>query len=121
MAELCRIIERSETTPSLEALAKHAGFSVFHLHRVFKAVTGVTPRAYAAAHRARRVAGELERSETVTEAIYSAGYSGTGRFYEESTARLGMTPTRYRAGGTLACLPVVLAAATLGRSPRRRA
>ena len=100
VAELCRIIERSETTPSLEALAKHAGFSVFHLHRVFKAVTGVTPRAYAAAHRARRVAGELERSETVTEAIYSAGYSGTGRFYEESTARLGMTPTRYRAGGT---------------------
>lgn len=99
VAELCRIIERSETTPSLEALARHAGFSVYHLHRVFKAVTGVTPRAYAAASRARRVAGELERSETVTEAIYGAGYSGTGRFYEESTARLGMTPTRYRAGG----------------------
>lgn len=99
VAELCRIIESSDAPPSLGELARHAGLSVYHLHRVFKAVTGVTPRAYATAHRARRVRAELDRSGTVTEAIYGAGYSSNGRFYEESNQMLGMTPTRFRAGG----------------------
>ena len=100
VAELCRLIERAEQAPSLEVLASHAGLSAYHLHRVFKAVTGVTPRAYATAHRARRVRAELDRSGTVTDAIYGAGYNSNGRFYEESNRLLGMTPTNYRAGGT---------------------
>ncbi len=100
VAELCRLIDNAETVPSLETLATHAGLSVYHLHRVFKAVTGLTPRAYAAAHRANRVRAELDRSSTVTDAIYGAGYSSNGRFYEEANGVLGMTPTNYRAGGT---------------------
>ena len=80
-------------------MATHAGLSVSHLHRIFKAVTGLTPKAYAAAHRARRVRAVLARSGTVTEAIYDAGYNSSGRFYEDSARVLGMTPTRYRAGG----------------------
>src|SRR5574341_2019825 len=99
VAELCRLIESAEPVPSLEELAHHAGLSAYHLHRVFKAVTGLTPKAYAAAHRARRVRAELGRSGTVTEAIYSAGYNSNGRFYETSNQVLGMTPTSYRAGG----------------------
>ncbi|WP_437595093.1 bifunctional DNA-binding transcriptional regulator/O6-methylguanine-DNA methyltransferase Ada [Sorangium sp. So ce1000] len=99
VAELCRLIESSEEVPSLEELARHAGLSVFHTHRVFKAVTGVTPKAYAAAHRARRVRAELGKNGTVTQAIYAAGYSSGGRFYEQSNEVLGMTPTMYRAGG----------------------
>jgi AraC family transcriptional regulator of adaptative response/methylated-DNA-[protein]-cysteine methyltransferase len=99
VAELCRLIESAEEVPSLEQLANHAGLSIYHLHRVFKAVTGLTPRAYAAAHRARRVRAELDRSGTVTEAIYGAGYNSNGRFYETSNEVLGMTPTDYRAGG----------------------
>ncbi|XXS88781.1 bifunctional DNA-binding transcriptional regulator/O6-methylguanine-DNA methyltransferase Ada [Sorangium sp. So ce362] len=99
VAELCRLIESSEEVPSLEELARHAGQSVFHTHRVFKAVTGVTPKAYAAAHRARRVRAELGKDGTVTAAIYAAGYGSGGRFYEQSNQVLGMTPTRYRAGG----------------------
>ncbi|XXV35479.1 bifunctional DNA-binding transcriptional regulator/O6-methylguanine-DNA methyltransferase Ada [Sorangium sp. So ce1504] len=99
IAELCRFIESSEQVPSLEELACHAGLSVFHTHRVFKAVTGVTPKAYAAAHRARRMRAELGKNGTVTQAIYAAGYSSGGRFYEQSNQVLGMTPTRYRAGG----------------------
>jgi AraC family transcriptional regulator of adaptative response/methylated-DNA-[protein]-cysteine methyltransferase len=99
VAELCRLIESSDEAPSLDALASHAGLSVYHLHRVFKAVTGVTPKAYATAHRAERVRAELGKSATVTEAIYGAGYSSNGRFYEESNQLLGMTPTEYRAGG----------------------
>jgi len=100
VAALCRLIDNAETVPSLETLATHAGLSVYHLHRVFKAMTGLTPRAYAAAHRANRVRAELDRSSTVTDAIYGAGYSSNGRFYEEANGVLGMTPTNYRAGGT---------------------
>jgi AraC family transcriptional regulator of adaptative response/methylated-DNA-[protein]-cysteine methyltransferase len=99
VAELCRLIEGADEAPTLEALARHAGWSVFHLHRMFKAVTGVTPRAYAAAHRAQRVRTELVRRSTVTEAIHGAGYGSSGRFYEEADEILGMTPTKYRAGG----------------------
>jgi AraC family transcriptional regulator of adaptative response/methylated-DNA-[protein]-cysteine methyltransferase len=97
--ELCRRIERAERAPRLDELAASAGLSPSHLHRVFKAVTGLTPNAYAAAHRARRVRAELDRGATITEAVYGAGYGSSGRFYEESSAVLGMTPARYRAGG----------------------
>jgi AraC family transcriptional regulator of adaptative response/methylated-DNA-[protein]-cysteine methyltransferase len=99
IAELCRLIENAEQAPTLEQLANHAGLSTFHLHRVFKAITGVTPKQYAAAHRAKRLKSELDRSNTVTDAIYGAGYNSNGRFYEQSNDVLGMTPTTYRAGG----------------------
>ena len=99
VAGLCRLIENAERVPSLEELANHAGLSAYHLHRVFKAVTGLTPKAYATAHRAKRVRAELARHGTVTEAIYGAGYNSNGRFYEKSNQVLGMTPTNYRAGG----------------------
>ncbi len=99
VAALCRLIESAERAPSLAELARHAGMSAWHLHRVFKSVTGLTPRAYAAAHRARRVRVALERSGTVTEAIYGAGYNSSGRFYEESNHLFGMAPSDYRAGG----------------------
>jgi AraC family transcriptional regulator of adaptative response/methylated-DNA-[protein]-cysteine methyltransferase len=99
IASVCRLIETSEETPSLEHLAKHAGLSIYHFHRVFKAITGLTPKAYAAAHLAKRVRSKLGKSGTVTEAIYDAGYNSNGRFYETSNERLGMTPSNYRAGG----------------------
>lgn len=99
VAGLCRMIEAAESPPTLEALAGHAGLSVFYTQRMFKAVTGVTPRAYAAAQRAERVRGELQVKGTVTEAIYGAGYNSSARFYEKSGELLGMTPGSYRAGG----------------------
>jgi AraC family transcriptional regulator, regulatory protein of adaptative response / methylated-DNA-[protein]-cysteine methyltransferase len=99
VAAVCRLIESSEEPPSLEQLANHAGWSVYHFHRVFKAITGVTPTQYAAAQRAKRVRSKLGGSSTVTEAIYSAGYNSNGRFYEASNQILGMTPSSYRSGG----------------------
>ena len=99
VAEVCRFIESAAEIPSLNTLADRAGLSAYHFHRVFKAVTGVTPRAYAAAHRARRVRSELRRGGKVTDAIYDAGYGSNGRFYETSDEVLGMTPSAYRAGG----------------------
>jgi AraC family transcriptional regulator of adaptative response/methylated-DNA-[protein]-cysteine methyltransferase len=99
VATLCRVIEQADAPPPLADLAQRAGLSPFHLHRLFKSVTGVTPRQYAEAHRARRVQAGLRGAARVTDAIYDAGYNSSGRFYGEAAARLGMTPTRYRAGG----------------------
>jgi AraC family transcriptional regulator of adaptative response/methylated-DNA-[protein]-cysteine methyltransferase len=114
VAELCRLIENAEQMPSLEELANHANLSTYHLHRVFKSVTGLTPKAYAAAHRAKRVRAELDRSSTVTEAIYDAGYNSNGRFYEKSNEILGMTPTNYRAGGANTEIRFAIGGCSLG-------
>ena len=115
VAELCRFIENAEQTPSLALLAKHAGLSVCQLHRVFKAVSGLTPRAYAAAHRVRRVRDEMDRGGTVSEAIYAAGYNASGRFYEQQP--LGMTPTAYRAGGADMEIRFAIGECSLGSIP----
>jgi AraC family transcriptional regulator of adaptative response/methylated-DNA-[protein]-cysteine methyltransferase len=99
IARTCRLIEAGETAPSLTDLADAAGLSPGYFHRLFKATTGLTPRDYAAARRAGRVRTELAKGRSVTEAIYDAGFNSSGRFYEQSTGMLGMTPGRYRAGG----------------------
>jgi len=99
VTQACRLIERSDTVPGLPELARQAGMSVYHFHRVFKAVTGVTPGAYATEQRAKRVRSALVRGRKVTDSIADAGYNSHGRFYEKSDAMLGMTPTRYRTGG----------------------
>lgn len=100
VAEACRFIEMANHVPSLGQLAKRAEMSTYHFHRVFKAVSGVTPGAYARSTRAKRVRDELGRREqSVTEAIYGAGFNSNSRFYEASDAMLGMKPSDYRAGG----------------------
>jgi AraC family transcriptional regulator of adaptative response/methylated-DNA-[protein]-cysteine methyltransferase len=114
IARICRFIEQSESIPSLAALAEEAGLSPGYFHRMFKAVTGVTPKAYAAAHRAGKVRAELGRSATVTEAIYEAGFNSNGRFYEKSAEMLGMTPTDYRAGGANAAIRFAVGECSLG-------
>jgi AraC family transcriptional regulator, regulatory protein of adaptative response / methylated-DNA-[protein]-cysteine methyltransferase len=74
--------------------------SPHHFHRVFKAITGVTPKAYAAGHRAQRVRDELADGASVTKAMYNAGFNSNSRFYATSTEQLGMTPSAFRAGGS---------------------
>jgi AraC family transcriptional regulator, regulatory protein of adaptative response / methylated-DNA-[protein]-cysteine methyltransferase len=114
VAELCRFIESAEEPPSLEQLAARAGWSAYHLHRVFKVVTGLTPKGYAAAHRAKRVRDELGAARTVTEAIYDAGFNSNGRFYERADAVLGMTPTAFRAGGAGTAIRFAVGQCSLG-------
>jgi AraC family transcriptional regulator, regulatory protein of adaptative response / methylated-DNA-[protein]-cysteine methyltransferase len=99
VAKACRIIEESEEEPSLGELANAVGRSTSYFHRVFKAMTGLTPKDYAEAHRAKKVREGLISGGTVTETIYDAGFNSSGRFYEKSTHMLGMTPRQYRAGG----------------------
>ena len=99
ISQACRGIESAQDVPSLAALAKAAGLSPFHFHRIFTAVVGVTPNAYAVAQRGKRVRGHLKTSRTVTQAIYDSGFNSSGRFYAASGQLLGMTPQAYRAGG----------------------
>jgi AraC family transcriptional regulator of adaptative response/methylated-DNA-[protein]-cysteine methyltransferase len=100
VARACRLIEQAEEPPTLDDLAQAAGMSRFHFHRVFKALTGVTPKAYVAGDRAKRVREELASRETVTQAIYGAGFNSNGRFYAAAPGLLGMTPTQFRSGGS---------------------
>jgi len=110
----CRRIESAPTPPSLDELAADAGMSPFHFHRVFKAGTGLTPKAYADAHRARRVREELGGAGTVTDAIYGAGFNSNSRFYEASGRMLGMRPGDYRAGGLNARIRFAVGQCSLG-------
>ena len=90
------------------------GLSPYHFHRVFKTITGVTPKAYAAEMRARRAADKLRTAGTVTEAIYDAGFNSSSRFYESTAARLGMTPGAVRRGGAGAAIRFAVGQASLG-------
>ncbi len=114
VAEACRLIEAAETAPALDALAERAGMSPFHFHRLFKRETGVTPKAYADAVRARRMQRELAGADSVSTAIYDAGFNTHSRFYAKAGARLGMHPRDYRAGGRGAEIRFALGECTLG-------
>lgn len=115
VADACRRIDAADTPPTLEALAAQAGLSLFHFHRVFKAHTGLTPKAYASAARARRLRQELSGpSATVTDAIYGAGFNSNSRFYAASEQLLGMRARDYRAGGTGAVIRFAVGQCALG-------
>lgn len=114
VARACRLIEAAETMPALGDLAEAAGMSAFHFHRVFKAITGVTPKAYAGARLAGRVASGLRAAGSVTQAIHEAGYGSASRFYATAPKRLGMRPAAYRKGGAGATIRFAVGASALG-------
>jgi len=114
IALACRLIETAQTAPALEDLAKACGLSPHHFHRVFKAVTGVTPKGYAMAHRQKRIRETLKTGGSVTEAIHEAGFNSSGRFYADATRMLGMSPADYRAGGKNARLRFAVGKCSLG-------
>ncbi len=114
IAEACRLIETAEEPPKLDDLAARVGLSPYHFHRIFKSIAGVTPKAYAIAHRQRRVRDHLTRSANVTEAIHEAGFNSSGRFYANSDEMLGMTPTDFRKGGKDAAMRFAVGDCSLG-------
>ncbi|WP_278485619.1 bifunctional transcriptional activator/DNA repair enzyme AdaA [Achromobacter insolitus] len=109
----CRALE-AEQPPDLSTLAEQAGMSRFHFHRVFKAATGITPKAYADALRASRARQQLKQSASVTDAMYDAGFNSSGRFYEAAPAILGMTPTAFRKNGEGVDIRFAVAQCSLG-------
>ena len=115
VTQACRLIESQGTMPDLDTLARSAGMSPSHFHRVFKAQTGLTPKAFASAHRARRLRAALnEPGVSVTEAIYDAGFNASSRFYEHADRLLGMRARNYRDGGTDEVIRFAVAQCSLG-------
>ena len=101
-------------TPDLATLARAVGLSRFHFHRVFRRVTGVTPRVYGDAQRAGRVRARLPSRPSITEAIFDAGYQSSGSFYAGADHALGMTPARFRRGGAGARIRFAVGQCALG-------
>lgn len=115
IAEACSLIEASPEPPSLEGLANAVGLSPSHFHRQFKAITGLTPKAYAMGHRAQAMRTALQATDgTITQAIYEAGFNSNSRFYEKSAETLGMTASAYRRGGEGESIDFAIGACSLG-------
>lgn len=115
IASTCRKIDESGESLSLDVLAAEAGMSRFHFHRLFRKVTGVTPKAYESALRSSRVRAGLASRPTVTEAIYDAGFASSGRFYASTIETLGMTPGSFRRGGAEMTIQVAFGESSLGK------
>lgn len=114
VAQACALIEAGEAIPALGALAQAVGMSAFHFHRVFKQLSGLTPRAYGEAWRHARVRDRLGQHATITEAVYEAGYESSSGFYQAAPKVLGMKPSEYRAGGLNIDIKFALGESSLG-------
>jgi len=113
--DACAHIEASETIPSLEALAKRAGYSRFHFLRMFREHTGLTPRSYAEGVRARRLSAALAQGDRVADAVAEAGFGSESRVYEHTGKLLGMTPGAARRGGAGEEIRTAIADSPFGR------
>ncbi|MCF5029348.1 bifunctional DNA-binding transcriptional regulator/O6-methylguanine-DNA methyltransferase Ada [Pseudomonas syringae] len=114
VAQACRLIDAADSMLNLTALAEQVGISGFHFHRIFKRLTGLTPRAYSVASLRSRVKVQLSQSVSITHALYEAGYNANSRFYEASQDMLGMKPSEYRAGGANVDIRFALGESSLG-------
>ena len=116
VARCCRWLETEEPPPALGQLAERSGLSPWQLHRLFKQATGLTPKAYAKAHRAHALRAALQpgQSDSVTDAAYSSGYAASSSFYRDAGAMLGMAPGDYRRGGMRQTIRFAVAECTLG-------
>lgn len=114
IAAACRWLEEAEQEPSLNQLAKRFAMSPYHFHRVFKRLTGVTPKGYARSLRGQRVQQALQSQTSVTDAIYEAGYQASSRFYADAPTHLGMPPKHFKAGGIDVMIRHAIATTELG-------
>src|SRR5215472_5580748 len=113
---ICRYIEQHLDEPiTLERLGDAFGQSPFHLQRTFKKALGITPRAYADSCRMKQLKRNLQAGQSVTNALYDAGYSSSSRLYERTASQLGMTPDKYRRGAVAATIRYTCTHSPLGR------
>ena len=110
-----RLLDSAEETVTLAELSKRVGLSAFHLQRLFKRATGLSPREYQAARRMQQVKGDLRKGADVTTALYDAGFGSPSRLYEKASQQLGMTPGKYRRGGAGSRIRFSVASTPIGR------
>jgi AraC family transcriptional regulator of adaptative response/methylated-DNA-[protein]-cysteine methyltransferase len=112
----CRYLEsQEEGKVTLAELSEHVGVSPFHLQRTFKHVMGITPRQYAALFRMEKFKTNVRQGESVTSALYGAGFGSSSRLYERTDANLGMTPATYSRGGQGVTINYTVAECSLGQ------
>ncbi len=110
-----QLLDNAEGVVTLAYLSKQVGLSPFHLQRLFKRATGLSPREYQSARRMHQIKTQLRQGEDVTTALYDAGFSSPSRLYENSNGHLGMTPGTYRRGGAGATIAFAIVPTPLGR------
>src|SRR5271155_3327992 len=114
--KVCRYIDTHPDDPvTLETLGRALGISPFYLQRTFKAVTGITPRAYADSRRLTSLKAGLREGHSVTRSLYDAGYGSSSRLYERASSQLGMTPSRYRKQGSGETIHYTIAPTAIGQ------
>lgn len=114
--KVCRYIDsHSEDPVRLDALGRALGMSPFHLQRTFKALTGISPRAYADSRRLHAFKAGLREGHSVTRSLYDAGYGSSSRIYERASSQLGMTPARYGRHGDGVTIRYTIAATPVGK------
>ncbi len=112
----CRLIRDSETIPDLSRLAAASGFSISHFHKLFKQITGITPKNYAQSLRLQKLENALNKGDiSVTEAIYQASYNESSNFYAAKNKPFGMTASAYKKGGMNIMLHYAIAPCSLGQ------
>lgn len=115
IASLCRYIDGCDHIPTLHELSQLSSVSPYHLHRLFRERTGLTPRQYATGRRRERLRSELQKSRSVTEALYQSGYNAGSRFYSDADRTAGMLPSKYRKGGEGVVIRYATGRCSLGR------
>jgi len=112
----CRLLEQEQPL-TLERLAQEVAMSPWHLHRLFKSFTGMTPKAWQQAARAKRLRDALAQGESITDSVLAAGFPDSSSYYRNADATLGMTAKQYRSGGEETTVHYALSNCTLGRRP----
>src|SRR5271157_445645 len=116
VTRVCRLIEMNPgETLTLNELARQLAVSPYHLHRLFKSVTGATPHQYAAANRVKEFKSQIKAGNDLVTAMLEAGYSSNSRLYETAAGQLGMTPASYRRGGSGMQINYTIVDSSLGR------
>jgi AraC family transcriptional regulator of adaptative response/methylated-DNA-[protein]-cysteine methyltransferase len=114
IAHACQLLEQ-ESPLTLDELAQQVAMSPYHLHRLFKATTGMTPKAWQQSWRARRLRDALAKGVPVTQALLNAGFPDSSSYYRKADQTLGMTAKQFRKGGDNVSVRYTLADCSLGR------
>jgi AraC family transcriptional regulator of adaptative response/methylated-DNA-[protein]-cysteine methyltransferase len=114
MIKACEMMEQAEKCPTLQELADYVGLSPFYFQRLFRETVGVTPKQYFIQKRSERIRVQLQQNETVTDAIFNAGYGSSAQFYGQAAEILGMKPSQYQNGGKGISMMVTILPCYLG-------